>query len=185
MLRELYGDFDTHDRSLLSTGFWALAVYRYGRWAEARRGAVAHTLATKLYGVFRLGVELTTGIVIEPGCQIGDGFHIVHAGNIKIHPKAVIGRRCGVMPDVTVGETIGRDGAPTIGDDVYIGPGARILGPVHIGDGALVAANSLVITDVPAGATAMGVPARILPQGKGAPPRKPMNGHGGKANGAA
>jgi serine O-acetyltransferase len=184
MFRELYRDFDTHDRSLTNTGFWALAVYRYGHWAEAREGAL-HKLATKLYGVLRMGVELTTGILIEPGCHIGEGFHIVHSGNIKIHPKAVIGRRCGVMQDITVGTTLGRDGAPIIGDDVYIGPGARILGPVRIGDGALIAANSLVITDVPPGATAMGVPARIMPQSKGSPSRNPMNGHGRKSNGAA
>jgi serine O-acetyltransferase len=184
MIRELYGDFDTHGRSLTNTGFWALAIYRYGRWAEDRAGVV-HAVASKIYGVLRLGIELTTGVIIEPGCRIGDGFQIIHAGNIRIHPKTVIGRRCGVMPDVTLGETLGRDGAPTIGDDVYIGPGARILGPVHIGDGALIAANSLVITDVPAGATAMGVPARVMPQGKGAPPRRSTNGHGRKANGAA
>jgi serine O-acetyltransferase len=65
------------------------------------------------------------------------------------------------MHDVTIGES-DRRGVPVIGDDVFIGAGAKVLGPIRIGHGARVAANSLVIADVPDGATAIGVPARIL-----------------------
>jgi serine O-acetyltransferase len=183
MLREIYGDYQTHGRSLLNTAFWALVVYRYGSWAQDRPEPF-RSLASKVYGVLRVGIEVTTGILIEPKCRVGEGFHIIHSGNIKIHPGAVIGKRCGVMPDVTLGETFGREGAPIVGDDVYIGPGAKILGPVKIGDGALIAANSLVLTDVPPGATAMGVPARVMPHGRGVPTRDPVNGQGRKANGS-
>jgi len=93
----------------------------------------------------------------------------VHGWNIKIHPESVIGARVGIMHDVTLGTNMERPGAPVIGDDVFIGAGARIIGGVHIGNGARIAANSLVIGDVPAGATAIGVPARVM-QYTGRPP---------------
>jgi len=79
-----------------------------------------------------------------------------------VHPKTVIGERCGIQQDVTIGTNPERNGAPIIGDDVYIGAGAKVLGPVKIGDRARIAANSLVINDVPDDATAIGVPARII-----------------------
>jgi serine O-acetyltransferase len=88
---------------------------------------------------------------------------------VRIHPRTVIGERVGIMNDVTIGTANARDGFPVIGNDVFIGTGARILGPVKIGDGAVIAANTLVITDVPAGATIMGVPGRVLPQAKPRP----------------
>jgi len=74
----------------------------------------------------------------------------------------VIGDRVGIMHDVTIGTNLERPGTPVIGNDVFIGTGARILGGVKIGDGARIAANSVVLTDVPAGATAIGVPARVM-----------------------
>jgi serine O-acetyltransferase len=98
----------------------------------------------------------------------------VHGWNIKIHPDSVIGARVGIMHDVTLGTNMERPGAPVIGDDVFIGAGARILGGVHIGNGARIAANSLVIGDVPAGATAVGVPARVMQYtGRPSPPSPP------------
>jgi serine O-acetyltransferase len=93
---------------------------------------------------------------------VGEEFHLIHWGNTKIHPGVVIGNRVGIMHDVTLGTTMERPGVPRIGNDVFIGAGAKILGPVTIGDGAVVAANSLVLSDVPPGATAVGVPARVL-----------------------
>jgi serine O-acetyltransferase len=66
------------------------------------------------------------------------------------------------MHDVTIGTNMEREGVPVLGDDVFVGAGAKILGPVRIGSGARIAANSLVLQDVPEGATAIGVPARVL-----------------------
>jgi serine O-acetyltransferase len=93
---------------------------------------------------------------------LGHRFHIVHAdGSISIHPDVVIGDNVGVMHNVTIGTNMSEE-VPVIGNDVFIGVGASILGGVTVGNGARIAANSLVISDVPAGAVAMGVPARIL-----------------------
>lgn len=144
-----------------SMPFWAIATYRLGNWFETLPHPFRY-LGGKVYGILLFWVELTTGIVLNREVRIGRDFHLVHSGNIKIHPGTVIGDRVGVMHDVTIGTTPERDGAPHIGNDVFIGAGAKILGPVEIGDRARIAANTLVISDVPADTTAIGVPAKIL-----------------------
>jgi acetyltransferase-like isoleucine patch superfamily enzyme len=114
-------------------------------------------------GGLRLVTEIATGVSIPRELEVGEGLHLIHAANIRIHPSAVIGERVGIMHDVTIGTGLDEPGAPVIGDDVFIGAGAKIVGPVRIGAGARIAANSLVVSDVPPGATAIGVPARAVP----------------------
>ena len=98
--------------------------------------------------------------------HIGPGLMITH-GHVVIDGATTIGRNCQINPWVTIGLTNSKkvgfslDG-PTIGDDVYIGTGAKIIGPVTVGDGARIGANAVVIHDVPAGATVVGVPARVV-----------------------
>lgn len=95
--------------------------------------------------------------------EIGAGTTFDHGGTgVIIHPRAVIGANCLIGPQVTIGGRSGLPDLPVIEDDVYIGNGAKVLGPVRIGRGAKVGANAVVIKDVPAGATAVGVPARIV-----------------------
>ena len=161
LLDELVSDYRKHGNSLSSLTFWAMATYRFGNWASELPFALRF-VGGKIYGAMSLVVETTSGIRLNRETVIGEGFHLVHAGNIRIHPKCVIGDRVGIMQDVTLGTTPERAGAPTIGDDVFIGAGAKILGPVNIGDRARIAANSLVISDVPPDTTAIGVPARVL-----------------------
>jgi serine O-acetyltransferase len=107
-------------------------------------------------------VQHFTGIDLDRNTQVGRGLHIVHGGMVHIHPRTVIGDRVGIMHGVTLGTNMG-DGAPVVGSDVFIGCHASVLGGVKIGDGARIAANSLVISDVPPGAVAIGVPARVGP----------------------
>ena len=100
---------------------------------------------------------------IDAQATIAGGLYIGHIGGVHISPQAVLGRRCDLAHRVTIGASaMGREGAPVLGDDVYVGTGATLVGKIKIGDGAKIAANTLVIGNVPAGATVMGVPGRIV-----------------------
>lgn len=161
LIDELRDDLQRHGGSLRNLAFWAMATYRFGNWAAALPPGWSR-VGGKAYGLLAFAVELTSGITLHREVRIGRDFRLVHPGQIKIHPDTVIGDRVEIMHDVTLGTAGARDLPPTIGNDVFIGAGARVLGPVHIGDGARIAANSLVITDVPPGALAIGVPARVV-----------------------
>lgn len=108
--------------------------------------------------------SVVTQAEIHLTTRIGGGLRIPHPNGIVVHPDAVIGPNCTIMAQVTIGQ--GRaPGAPVIGGHVDIGAGARILGPVRIGDHARIGANAVVTRDVPEGAVAVGVPARIRQAG--------------------
>lgn len=96
--------------------------------------------------------------------QIGGGLMLPHPNGVVIHPKSVIGPNCILFQQVTLGTTRDADGAPVLGGDVFLGAGARVLGPVTVGDHAMVGANAVVMKDVPAGQLAVGIPARIVDQ---------------------
>jgi serine O-acetyltransferase len=107
--------------------------------------------------------EAVTGAQIPLDCSIGGGLLIPHPNGIVIHPEARIGANCLMFQQVTLGKGGRIPGAPVIGDHVDIGAGARILGGIRIGNGARIGANAVVLCDVPPGATAVGIPARIIP----------------------
>jgi len=155
-------EYQKHDRSILNPALWAVLNYRFGRWALGVRNPPLRYLCSKIYGLNAFFILITSGIRVHREATIGEDLHLIHSGNINIHPASTIGDRCGIQQDVTIGTNMDREGAPTIGDDVYIGAGAKILGPVTIGNRARIAANSLVISDVPDGSTAIGVPARVM-----------------------
>ncbi|NBD15142.1 MAG: serine acetyltransferase [Cyanobacteria bacterium] len=99
--------------------------------------------------------SLITGADIPLNCQLGGGLILPHPNGIVIHPEAYIGSNCLVFQQVTIVKDV------KIGAHVHIGAGAKILYGITIGDYAKVGANAVVLTDVPAGATAVGVPAKI------------------------
>ena len=86
-----------------------------------------------------------------------------HPNGIVIHPEAVIGFNCLFFQQVTIGMG-SKPGLPILGGDVEVGAGAKILGGIRIGDHVKIGANAVVLTDVPDGATAVGIPARIIPR---------------------
>ena len=106
-------------------------------------------------------MELVSGAEIALNCQIGGGLAHPHPNGIVIHPAATIGPNSLIFQQVTIGHGP-KPGTPKIGGHVDIGAGAKILGGVEIGDHAQIGANAVVITDVPAYATAVGIPARII-----------------------
>jgi serine O-acetyltransferase len=104
------------------------------------------------------------GITLPVECAVGPGFYIGHFGGIVIHQEVQIGRDCNLSQGVTVGlASRGKYfGCPTIGDRVYIGPGAKIFGKIVIGDDVAIGANAVVTRDVPAGAVVVGMPAKVI-----------------------
>ena len=137
-----------------------LTIVRLGEHLDERRGGglarVLWRLADTLY------LRVVMGAEFPSSARIGPGLALPHAGRgISIAHDAEVGRNCMLFPFITIGRD-GRSAAPRLGDDVVVGTGARILGAVTVGARAHVGANSVVIQDVPAGATAFGVPARIL-----------------------
>ncbi len=105
-----------------------------------------------------------TGIEIHPGAQIGRRFFIDHGMGVVIGETAIIGDDCTLYHGVTLGGTTWNKGKrhPTLGNGVVVGAGAKILGPIEIGEGARVGSNSVILKPVPAGATVVGIPGHVI-----------------------
>jgi serine O-acetyltransferase len=138
-----------------------LAIRRYQDWHK-RRGPFAR-LGTK-WAVLRYRFwTVITGAEIPLTCSIGGGLLIPHPNGIVIHPGVKIGVNCLIFQQVTIG-TRGNPDVPVIEGHVDIGAGAKILGPVRIGAHARIGANAVVLSNVPVGGVAIGIPATILQQ---------------------
>ncbi len=145
-------------------GFHAVLIHRASHWLWLKG---IHWPARYLSFLGRW----LTGIEIHPGAQIGRRFFIDHGMGVVIGETATIGDDCTLYHGVTLGGTSWQKGKrhPTLGRGVIIGAGAKVLGPISLGEGAKVGSNAVVVKDVPAGATAVGIPARILDEAKTAP----------------
>ena len=142
---------------LLYSGLHAVANHR-----------IAHVFyRCKLFFIARLISQISrsiTGIEIHPGAKIGRGFFIDHGMGVVIGETTVIGDNCTIYQNVTLGGT-GKDKGkrhPTIGDNVMIGSGAKVLGPFTVGSNSKIAANAVVLSEVPENSTCVGVPARVV-----------------------
>ena len=142
---------------LLYSGMHALLFYR-----------VAHKLHTSEHyfaarALSQIGRHLT-GIEIHPGAKIGKGLVIDHGMGVVIGETAEIGDNCTIYQGVTLGGT-GKDVGkrhPTLGNGVMVGAGAKVLGPFKIGDNSKIAANAVVLEEIPDDCTAVGIPAKIV-----------------------
>ena len=155
------------DLALNSPGLHAIWVYRLAHRLWLRGGA-----AKLVARVLMTAARSLTGVEIHPGATIGRRFFIDHGMGVVIGETAEVGDDVMLYHGVTLGgrslQKVKRH--PTVGSRVTVGAGARILGPVHIGDDVQIGANSVVVKDVPAGAVATGIPAVVrFPQGRDDP----------------
>lgn len=151
-------------RLWLDPAIWAITIYRFGHWLYVEKPFVLARIPLKVVHFFAYKFsEVVMEMCLDPQATIGGGLYIAHIGGIHINPLATVGSNCDIAHRVTIGTSaMGRKGAPVVGNNVYIGTGATLAGKIKVGDGAKIAANTLVITNVPEGATVMGVPGRII-----------------------
>lgn len=135
----------------------SIQSYRYHR---NRRG-IWHRALRKIARIRYLFWSFVTQSDIDPQATLGRNLMLPHPNGVVIHGDAVIGDDCMIMQQVTIG-MIGEGQVPRIGNKVYIGAGAKIIGRLNVGDGARIGANAVVTTDVPPNATAVGIPARVI-----------------------
>lgn len=141
----------------LYQGVHALIFYRVAHWFYRHHCLFLARLVSQ-WGRFWTGIE------IHPGATIGKGLFIDHGAGVVIGETAELGDNCTLYQGCTLGGT-GKDKGkrhPTLGDNVLVGAGAKILGPFKVGDNARIAANAVVLEEVPPNSTAVGVPARIV-----------------------
>jgi serine O-acetyltransferase len=106
--------------------------------------------------------RVLTGVDIPASARFGEGLVIMHGHGIVVHHATRAGRECTLYQQVTIGSTSAHGEPPTLGEGVTVFPGAKVLGPITVGDRATIGANAVVIRDVPPQRTAVGVPARLL-----------------------
>lgn len=152
-------------RWYINPGFWIVATYRFGMWADALPSRFLRIPMWVLYRLFRLplrryNIHLWAG---RGGARVGAGIKLIHPTNIMIGGGVEIGEDCLIFHDVTLG-TGQIPGTPKIGNGVDIYPGARVLGGVTIGDRSMVGANCVVTRDVPPESIVLTPPSRVIPR---------------------
>src|SRR5215203_1228046 len=136
-------------KALLVDGTFAMIVYRLMQWSRRYRLAPLEMMFNKINAFF-------SNCIIGRGAQIGPGMVLIHATGVVINGRVQCGANIRIEHQVTIGAD--RGACPVIGNDVFIGAGAKVIGAVVIGDGARIGANAVVVDDVPARSTAVGIP---------------------------
>jgi len=155
----LYGDASSRNivKTMLTDGTFAMLVYRLMQTSQ-RLGLVPFSMVfNKLNGI-------CGGCIIGRGANFGPGFVLIHSDGVVINSSVRGGSNIKLEHQVTIGAE--RFQSPVLGDDIFIGAGAKVVGAVTIGSRVRIGANAVVIADVPDGATAVGVPARNIPGNK-------------------
>ena len=142
---------------LLYSGMHALLAYRVSHFLHEKKLYLPARAVSQI-------ARFATGIEIHPGAKIGKGLVIDHGMGVVIGETAEIGDNCTLYQGVTLGGT-GKDVGkrhPTLGNNVLVGAGAKVLGPFKIGDGSKIAANAVVLEEIPENSTAVGIPAKVV-----------------------
>lgn len=168
--RLLHEDYVAHGREASRPGFQAVAVHRFGTWRMRVKNKLLRAPLSVTYRALYRGVRNFYGIELPYTVQLGRRVVFEHQHGIVVHGSTVIGDDCIIRQGVTLGlRSLDRlDEAPVLGRGVNVGAGAKVIGPVRVGDGAAIGANAVVLKDVPAGALAIGVPAELV-RGKALP----------------
>lgn len=156
--------FRWHHRFTHRIVYFQVLLRRAEYWDASNRPYALLLAPLSRLRVMRLGELLGFTVPLH---VTAPGLSIAHAGTVTISGRARIGARCRIHTDVCVGEL--DKVAPVIGDDVWIGPGAKLFGGITVGDGAAIGANAVVQSDVPPGVTVAGVPARVVSERGSAP----------------
>lgn len=165
MFDNIRQDLRAHQGDWGAQGFWALLVYRFGRWRYGVRPAWLRKLFSFLYKLLYKFVQIITGIELPCEVPIGKNFVIEHSGGIVVSGFARFGDDCRIRNGVVVGLSRVEDPcAPQFGNHVDIGAGAKILGNIRIGNNVRIGANAVVLQDVPDNCIAVGVPAIVKPR---------------------
>lgn len=152
--RKMYG-------RLFHPGLMVMAVYHFGNWSQARSFKPFRWLTEKIYWLFYHSVSLITAVHLPRQTQFGKKFHLIHPQSVIIHRNATFGDHVGIMHEVTIGNR-GTGEAPQLGNHVFVGAGAKILGPITIGDHATIGAGTVVVKDVPAHTLVVGQAPRMI-----------------------
>ena len=150
---------------MLEQRITVLFIYRMGRWicCEAKGGIFLFPLKLLYIVANKLFAELLCGMCIPADCRIGPGLYINNFQGLVINANAVLGENCSIGHGVIIGTAAdGTARAPIIGNNVFIGSRAIVIGPITIGDNVRIGANAVVNRDVPANVTVAGVPAKIV-----------------------
>ncbi len=164
LLAQIKEDWVAHGRDWTRPGFRAVASHRFGVWRMTVRPKILRAPLSILYRWMFRRCRNRYGIELPYSATLGRRVVIEHQGAIVVHGGCEIGDDSIIRQGVTLGnKTLDRPfDAPRLGKNVNIGAGAKVLGAVTIGDGASVGANAVVLKDVPAGAIAVGVPAKVI-----------------------
>jgi serine O-acetyltransferase len=162
MFQNIRDDLRAHDGNWGAQGFWALVVYRFGRWRYGVRPALLRKTFSAIYKVLYKIVQILTGIELPCEVQVGRNFVIDHFGGIIISGYAKFGDNCRIRNGVVVGlQRATEPCAPQIGDNVDIGAGAKLLGDIKVGSNVVIGANAVVVRDVPDNSVVIGNPAIV------------------------
>ncbi len=146
-------------------GIWATFIYRVSHWAVTRPHVPVLSRCLRLCAAIASKImEIVTGICLAYNSEIEEGLHIIHFGTIIVGSKVKVGRNCTISHGVTIGgggHGKGR-GVPTIGERVFIGPNAVIVGKITIGDDVMIGAGCVVSRSIPSRAVVIGNPCRIV-----------------------
>lgn len=166
LLELLAEDFATFDRTVVDPGLWAVAVHRFGTRVDRLGAGPVRSVLGAVYDGLSTTVDWVWGINIPRTVELGRRVRLWHNGCMLLNART-IGNDVHIRHDTTFGPVRGTttrpEALPVIEDRVDIGSGACVLGGVRVGHDSTIGANTVVMKDVPAHATVLGVPARVIP----------------------